>query len=160
MADPSRDLPRVINLAMCVAISSFILLNFSLFMVVGFQGLREKSTVAVVSLSNAFSRITEELIYICKGVRSLFDRAYRQSCLFYCGFPFVPRVPKRQRICKWTTHGCCERKSIYASNSWESTLPRSGNGPQDYIANGSSSPISYWIHTRMVCCKYRSSALG
>lgn len=47
MADPLRDLPRVINAAMSIAISGFVLLNISLFTVLPFQTIRERSVVAV-----------------------------------------------------------------------------------------------------------------
>ncbi len=48
MTDVSRDLPRVINTAMSVAISGFILMNIALFMVIPFETMRERSVVAVV----------------------------------------------------------------------------------------------------------------
>lgn len=47
MADPRRDLPRVINTAMSVAISGFVLMNIALFMVLPFQLMRDRSVVAV-----------------------------------------------------------------------------------------------------------------
>ena len=49
MIDPYRDLPRVINTAMSVAVSGFVIMNIALFMVVPFQTMRERSAVAVVS---------------------------------------------------------------------------------------------------------------
>ena len=48
MADPSRDLPRVINTAMSVAVSGFVLMNVALFMIIPFETMRERSAVAVV----------------------------------------------------------------------------------------------------------------
>lgn len=48
MTDPSRDLPRVINTAMCVAISGLALMNVALFVVISFRIMRERSVVAVV----------------------------------------------------------------------------------------------------------------
>lgn len=48
MTDPSRDLPRVINTAMFVAVSGFVLMNIALFMVIPFETMRERSVVAVV----------------------------------------------------------------------------------------------------------------
>ena len=48
MTDPSRDLPRVINTAMSVAISGFVFMNVALFMVIPFETMRERSVVAVV----------------------------------------------------------------------------------------------------------------
>lgn len=48
MADPRRDLPRVINMAMSVAIGGFALMNVALFMVLPFQLMRDSSVVAVV----------------------------------------------------------------------------------------------------------------
>ena len=48
MTDPSRDLPRVINTAMSVAVSGFVLVNVALFMVIPFETMRERSVVAVV----------------------------------------------------------------------------------------------------------------
>ena len=121
MADPSRDLPRIINFAMCVAISSFVLLNFSLFLVVGFQGVRGRSIVAVVSLSRFPHNMLREkqgnLIYNRKGFRCPLNRIYRQSHLFHRGLTVMSGFTERQRIRKWTTHGRCERKSLYASNS-------------------------------------------
>ena len=50
MADTRRDLPRVINTAMAIAISAFSLMNIALFMVLPFQSIRERSVVAVVRL--------------------------------------------------------------------------------------------------------------
>lgn len=47
MTDPSRDLPRVINTAMFVAVSGFVLMNIALFMVIPFETMRERSVVAV-----------------------------------------------------------------------------------------------------------------
>ena len=47
MADPRRDLPRVINTAMSVAISAFVLMNIALFTVLPFQSMRDRSVVAV-----------------------------------------------------------------------------------------------------------------
>lgn len=58
MTDPSRDLPRVINTAMCVAISGFVLMNVALFMVIPFETMRERSVVAVVgSLGRSYTAI-------------------------------------------------------------------------------------------------------
>ena len=48
MADPRRDLPRVINTAMSVAITGFTLMNVAIFMVLPFQLMRDSSVVAVV----------------------------------------------------------------------------------------------------------------
>ena len=48
MTDPVHDLPRVINTAMGVALGGFILMNISLFTVLPFDQMREKSFVAVV----------------------------------------------------------------------------------------------------------------
>lgn len=48
MADSRRDLPRVINTAMTVAISGFVLMNIALFTVLPFQLMRDRSVVAVV----------------------------------------------------------------------------------------------------------------
>lgn len=48
MADPRRDLPRVINTAMSVAISGFVFMNIALFMVLPFQLMRDRSVIAVV----------------------------------------------------------------------------------------------------------------
>lgn len=47
MADSRRDLPRVINTAMTVAISGFVLMNIALFTVLPFQLMRDRSVVAV-----------------------------------------------------------------------------------------------------------------
>ena len=52
MADPRRDLPRVINTAMSVAISAFVLMNIALFTVLPFQSMRDRSVVAVVRRSS------------------------------------------------------------------------------------------------------------
>ena len=49
MTDAKRDLPRIMNTSMTLAISSFILMNVALFIVVPSEVVREKSTVAVVS---------------------------------------------------------------------------------------------------------------
>ena len=48
MNHPARDLPRVLNTAMAVAISGFMLMNIALFMVLPFEQMRQKSFVAVV----------------------------------------------------------------------------------------------------------------
>ena len=48
MTHPARDLPRVLNTAMGVAISGFMLMNIALFMVLPFEQMRQKSFVAVV----------------------------------------------------------------------------------------------------------------
>ena len=48
MNDPSGDLPRVINMAMSIALTGFVLMNISLFMVSPFEQIREKAFVAVV----------------------------------------------------------------------------------------------------------------
>ena len=48
MTHPTRDLPRVLNTAMAVAISGFMLMNIALFMVLPFEQMRQKSFVAVV----------------------------------------------------------------------------------------------------------------
>lgn len=48
MTHPARDLPRVLNTAMAVAISGFMLMNIALFMVLPFEQMRQKSFVAVV----------------------------------------------------------------------------------------------------------------
>lgn len=48
MADPRRDLPRVINTAMSVAISGFVLMNISLATVLPLQRMRDSNVVAVV----------------------------------------------------------------------------------------------------------------
>ena len=52
MAHPARDLPRVLNTAMAVAISGFMLMNIALFMVLPFEQMRQKSFVAVVCSPN------------------------------------------------------------------------------------------------------------
>ena len=49
MADPRRDLPRVINVAMIVAIGGFTLMNIALLAVLPYQQIRNTSVVAVVS---------------------------------------------------------------------------------------------------------------
>ena len=48
MADPRRDLPRVINTAMSVAISGFVLMNISLATVLPLRRMRDSNVVAVV----------------------------------------------------------------------------------------------------------------
>ena len=58
MSDTARDLPRVINSAMSVAVSGFVLMNIALFTVLTFQNLRDRSTVAVVSLSQCYTGTT------------------------------------------------------------------------------------------------------
>ena len=57
MVDPQRDLPRVINIAMTVAISGFILMNIALFTVLPFQLMRERSVVAVVCCFHPSQRL-------------------------------------------------------------------------------------------------------
>ena len=48
MAEPTRNLPRVIGTAMCVSIVGFVLMNMALFVVLPFELVREESAVAVV----------------------------------------------------------------------------------------------------------------
>ena len=52
MTHPARDLPRVLNTAMGVAINGFIFMNVALFMVLPFEQMRQKSFVAVVCSLN------------------------------------------------------------------------------------------------------------
>ena len=55
MSNSARDLPRVINSSMSIAVGGFVLVNIALFTVLTFQNVRDKSTVAVVSLSQHFT---------------------------------------------------------------------------------------------------------
>ena len=55
MSDSARDLPRVINSSMAVTVGGFVLVNIAFFTVLTFQNVRDKSTVAVVSLSQHFT---------------------------------------------------------------------------------------------------------
>ena len=57
MSNSARDLPRVINSSMSIAVGGFVLVNIALFTVLTFQNVREKSTVAVVSLAQLFTMI-------------------------------------------------------------------------------------------------------
>ena len=58
MTDPSRDLPRVINNAMSVAITGFVSMNVALFLVIPFETMRERSVVAVVgTLDRSYTSI-------------------------------------------------------------------------------------------------------
>jgi amino acid permease len=52
MKDPVRDLPRVINSAMSIVITGFVLMNAALYIVLPIEKLRETDTVATVSLSS------------------------------------------------------------------------------------------------------------
>ena len=54
MTHPARDLPRVLNTAMGVAVSGFVLMNIALFMVLPFEQMRQKSFVAVVCSPSRF----------------------------------------------------------------------------------------------------------
>jgi L-type amino acid transporter 6 len=49
MKNPTRDLPRIINSAMCIVVTGFVLMNTALYIVLPIEELREKDTVAVVS---------------------------------------------------------------------------------------------------------------
>ena len=49
MKDPVRDLPRVINTAMTIVISSFLLTNVALYMVIPIELMRDNDTPGVVS---------------------------------------------------------------------------------------------------------------
>ena len=61
MTHPARDLPRVLNTAMGVAVSGFVLMNIALFMVLPFEQMRQKSFVAVVcSLSRSCYTLNQE----------------------------------------------------------------------------------------------------
>ena len=62
MADPRRDLPRVINTAMSVAISGFVLMNIALFTVLPFQLMRDRSVPAVVRCSHPFLHLSQSKI--------------------------------------------------------------------------------------------------
>ena len=62
MSDTARDLPRVINSAMSVAVSGFVLMNIALFTVLTFQNLRDRSTVAVVSQYQYFMGTTLRIL--------------------------------------------------------------------------------------------------
>ena len=58
MTDPSRDLPRVINTAMSVAITGFVFMNVALFVVIPFETMRERSVIAVVgTLDKSYTSI-------------------------------------------------------------------------------------------------------
>jgi hypothetical protein len=52
MADPSRDIRRVLNTAMIISITGFVLMNTALYSVLPFETVRERSTVAVVRHSH------------------------------------------------------------------------------------------------------------
>lgn len=70
MADPRRDLPRVINTAMRVAISGFFLMNIALFTVLPFQSMRDSSVVAVVRCVQPTSSPAQEAVLTChQGLR-------------------------------------------------------------------------------------------
>ena len=62
MSDTARDLPRVLNSAMSVAVSGFVLMNIALFTVLTFQNLRDRSTVAVVSQYQYFIGTTLRIL--------------------------------------------------------------------------------------------------
>lgn len=51
MKNPIRDVPRVINTAMAIVITGFVLMNIALYVVLPIQFIREREAVAVV-LSN------------------------------------------------------------------------------------------------------------
>jgi len=53
MKNPLRDLPRVINSAMAVVISGFVLMNVALYIVLLMAAIRERDTVAVVRPTDA-----------------------------------------------------------------------------------------------------------
>ena len=62
MTHPARDLPRVLNTAMAVAVSGFVFMNIALFMVLPFEQMRQKSFVAVVCSLNRFcNSLNQEL---------------------------------------------------------------------------------------------------
>ena len=52
MTNPRRDLPRVLNTAMIIVLTSAIMLNTALYAVLPIQVIRERLAVAVVSASS------------------------------------------------------------------------------------------------------------
>jgi L-type amino acid transporter 6 len=56
LKNPIRDIPRVINGAMSIVISGFVLLNIAVYIVLPMEVIREKNTVAVVSLISVYFR--------------------------------------------------------------------------------------------------------
>ena len=85
MANPLRDLPRVINTAMTVAISGFVLLNVSLYAVLPFQEIRERTVVAVVCCppsSYLYFSPKGQTLTSHLGFRLAIVWTYRRLCLF------------------------------------------------------------------------------
>ena len=84
MADPQRDLPRVINTAMSVAISGFVLMNISLATVLPLQRMRDSNVVAVVC--DLTPSVGEVILIHWQGFRaSDFRRPWRFD-IFIGGF--------------------------------------------------------------------------
>jgi amino acid transporter len=51
MKDPTRDIPRVLNMAMTIVVVSFVLVNIALYTVIPIEAMRETTTPIVVRLS-------------------------------------------------------------------------------------------------------------
>ena len=81
MSDATRDLPRVINSAMSIAVSGFVLMNIALLTVLTFQNLRDRSTVAVVSLFQYFIGIALPVL-----LRLI---SQQRTLVFKCSAPLV-----------------------------------------------------------------------
>ena len=111
MTHPARDLPRVLNTAMSVAISGFVLMNVSLFMVLPFEQMRQKSFVAVVCSLNCFCNTLNHLRPLLKH-----RPEFRPSTLWTSGRIdlFIGRVSclfgsfERQRLCLRKTLRHCQ----------------------------------------------------
>jgi hypothetical protein len=51
MKDPTRDIPRVLNVAMTIVVMSFVLVNIALYTIIPIETMRETTTPVVVRLS-------------------------------------------------------------------------------------------------------------
>ena len=84
MADPRRDLPRVINTAMSVAISGFVLMNISLATVLPLQRMRDSNVVAVVRCLTPY--VGESILIYWQGFRPRDLRRPWRFDIFVGGF--------------------------------------------------------------------------
>ena len=55
MANPGRNLPKILNTAMVIAVTSFALVNIALFTSMPFSSVRHETAVIVVSCPNGYA---------------------------------------------------------------------------------------------------------
>ena len=95
MKDPVRDLPRVLNSSMSIAIMAFTLTVTALYIVLPMSTVREKEIPVVVRLTSEPSIFKHLLICPFQLIPDLWQDPLR-SCwthyLHHCHLPFCPRL--------------------------------------------------------------------